>query len=178
MKMRLQVRLRSFPPALAFLAIGLFISASAGRATIHYVPEQHPTIQQGINAAGWGDTVLVNTGTYTENITLGNAEVDIVVASYYLVTGNESYITATQIQSAAVGLPVVLIMGGQSTDTRLCGFTITGGMGELGSGIRCIGSSPTIDHNHILGNCTEQSGGGIYVESGGPNIAHNRIAEN
>jgi hypothetical protein len=37
--------------------------------TIIYVPSQYPTIQQGLNAAQYGDTVLVAAETYLENIT-------------------------------------------------------------------------------------------------------------
>jgi hypothetical protein len=37
-------------------------------ATVINVPGDYPTIQQGINAAGYGDTVLVAPGTYYENV--------------------------------------------------------------------------------------------------------------
>lgn len=47
---------------LALLPYGLALS------TVINVPGDYPTIQQGINAAGSGDTVLVAPGTYYENI--------------------------------------------------------------------------------------------------------------
>ena len=51
---------------LAFI-LACFTSLSGMPATIH-VPAQYSTIQQGIDAATLGDTVLVAPGTYVENI--------------------------------------------------------------------------------------------------------------
>ena len=48
--------------------ITTFFLSSIIRGQIIHVPADQPTIQQGINAASTGDTVLVDTGTYNENI--------------------------------------------------------------------------------------------------------------
>src|SRR5262249_42070944 len=58
--------LRSALPALIAAAIAL--SAAPTSASVIHVPGDRPTIQQGINAANAGDTVLVSPGTYLERI--------------------------------------------------------------------------------------------------------------
>ena len=52
-------------------------------AQVIHVPGDYGTIQEGINAANKGDTVLVDTGTYVENINFRNKA--ITVASHYLI---------------------------------------------------------------------------------------------
>jgi len=53
------------------LAFGA-VSVEASPATI-VVPDDQPTIQQGINAASPGDTVYVRSGTYYEHVTIGKS---------------------------------------------------------------------------------------------------------
>lgn len=149
---------------------------SPAAATIRPVPMLYPTIQAGINACAASDTVLVDAGTYMENIAFPSF--DITVASRYLLTGSPADIASTRIQSTAYGVPVVLVGGGQTREARLCGFTISGGVGAQGSGIHCAGSSPTIDHNTITNNCPQNDGGGIRVDDGGPLIRQNDITGN
>lgn len=161
--------------ALAAL-VAVLVSPPGAQGALRHVPADYPTIQAGIDACAPGDTVLVAPGAYVENIHYRAG--DITVASHYLTTGDPAWITGTLIQAAAFGLPVVTIAGGQSRAARLCGFTITGGMGGLGSGVHCVGSSPTIDHNRITNNCPRDAGGGIYVALGSPLIEHNSIFGN
>ena len=145
-------------------------------AAIHRVPGDYPTIQAGISASSPFDTVLVDPGVYPENVDF--LSYDITVASRYLLTGDPADIAATVIQANVGGPPVVRIGPGQTRLARLCGFTITGGVGAEGSGVYCAGSSPTIDHNTITNNCPQYDGGGIHVADGGPLIEHNDITGN
>jgi len=53
---------------LLFVALLWIASSSLSLATIIHVPGDYPTIQEGINAANPGDTVLVAPGIYYENV--------------------------------------------------------------------------------------------------------------
>ena len=55
------------------LTIGLCLCASSAWAVIHHVPDEHGTIQEGISAAGTGDTVLVAAREYAGG---GNRDLD------------------------------------------------------------------------------------------------------
>ena len=62
-------------------------------STIINVPADYSTIQQGIDAGQDGDTVLVQPGTYYENIDFnGN---DVLLGSMFIMTGDTSYISST-----------------------------------------------------------------------------------
>ena len=63
-------------------------------ADIINVPDDFETIQGGINAAEDGDTVLVQPGEYVENI---HIRWSMTVASLFLTTGDDDFITETVI---------------------------------------------------------------------------------
>jgi len=100
--------------------------------TIH-IPLDQPTIQAGIEISINGDIVLVEDGTYVENINFrGKA---ITVASHFLIDGDTSHISNTIIDGSQPVNPdygsVVSFVSGEDMNSVLCGFTITGGYGTL-----------------------------------------------
>ena len=126
------------------------------------VPEGQPTIQEGINAAADGDTVLVQPGTYIENINYNGKS--IVLGSLFLTTGNPAYITETIIDGNELERTVI-IENVTGTTTVLCGFTITNGYCyDGGGGVSCMNnSSITLKNLIVSNNLTETMGGGIYL---------------
>ena len=129
------------------------------------IPADYPTIQQGIDASQNGDTILVQPGTYVEQIRYNGK--NIILGSLYLITGNEEYIEQTIIDGDAYGLPCVRFVDGETTDAQLIGFTIQNGWtasDEFAGGVHFIASSATLDHL-IIRNNNSQSGrpGGIFL---------------
>jgi hypothetical protein len=140
------------------------------QAQIIHVPGDYPTIQQAIDTADIGDTVLVSPGTYVENINFTGK--NITVASLFLTTQDTSYISQTIIDGNQAG-SVVMIWGVDSTAV-LTGFTITNGNSSNGGGIctgiffgrHPIGGSPTLRDLKVINNVAT-TGGGVCAPFGG-----------
>ncbi|UCG93061.1 MAG: VCBS repeat-containing protein [candidate division WOR-3 bacterium] len=130
----------------AFILLSTFF-VGQGFAIVIRVPEDYPTIQQGIDAASAGDIVLVAQGTYPEEITL---KADVVVKG----AGEGLSI----IDGGNDPGDVVTAVGNDITNTtKLQGFTITGasnsGSMPGGGGIFCnSGAAPEICNNRVEGN--------------------------
>lgn len=127
--------------ALPALACGLAALAEAqaprlphGRPVrpprVFHVPADSPTIQRAIERALDGDVVIVAPGTYRERIDFLGKAIEVV--------GTEGP-TRTILRSPGSDL-VVAFRNGEGPDSRLMGFTITGGTGDFdgqGGGISC-----------------------------------------
>lgn len=158
---------RSTYQMLLLTVASLCVANASESATIH-VPADAPTIQQAINAAAAGDTVLVSPGTYFERINfVGKA---ITVAS-------EQGPDVTVIDGQRGGI-VVSFVSGEGRDSVLSGFTIRGGQSLYGgAGVAATFSSPTIVGNTITQNIGCE-GVGIDIGGGAPHIEANRIVGN
>ena len=153
--------------SLLFISIiTLFVFPQIINATIINVPGDQPTIQAGITASSNGDTVLVQPGTYYQNINFNGK--NITVGSLFLTSGDTSYISQTIINGNNNN-SVVKFNSGETNSAVLLGFTITNGSAYYGSGVYCYqGSSPTLDHLVITGNhgyAGDSYGGGLCFMS-------------
>ncbi|MHC4946246.1 MAG: right-handed parallel beta-helix repeat-containing protein, partial [Planctomycetota bacterium] len=134
--------------------IALLVSAftSAQAETIH-VPADYAKIQEAIDAAATGDTVLVAPGTYVEQINFIGKAISVKSeggAQVTTIDGNKLNATVT-------------FYSGEGPDSILDGFTITNGYLILGSGIYCTHSAPTIRNNIIANNMGDFQGAGMYI---------------
>jgi hypothetical protein len=145
------------------------------QAQIIHVPLDYPTIQQGIDAANEGDTVLVDPQTYLENINFNGKE--ITVASLFFTSRDTSYISRTIIDGNQNG-SVVTFNQGEDAFSILAGFTITNGLTYDGGGINCDGASPFIHHVIVRDNEAHYSGGGIHCFDSNLKLRDSRIADN
>jgi len=150
------------------------ILAATMQAQILHVPAEYTTIQAAVDAAGYGDTILVATGTYLENVMIQGNEKTITLASNFLLSGDTNDIINTVIDA---GQPInpnhsmgVLIKNQDSTlNTKLIGFSIINGGGyyqTYGGGVYAWRATPVIEYNQIQ-NCYVTGfgshGGGIHV---------------
>jgi len=143
-----------------------------------YVPTPYPSIQAAIDAAGSSDTVIVNPGTYYENINFNGKPItvrstdpdDPCIVAATIINGS----TPADEDNASV----VTFNSGENNSSVISGFTITGGTGtwvavawrfhevywnRCGGGIVCYNlSEPTITKNIIRDNIASE-GGGIHI---------------
>ena len=139
-----------------YFILVFFLLSTFLYSTIINVPADQPTIQEGINVAVDADTVLVQPGTYVENINY-NGKL-ITVASLFLTTQDTTYISQTVIDGDSIN-SVVTFESGENSSTLLTGFTITNGNAFDGGGIYCNNSSPGLDNLTIAGNSADYGGG-------------------
>ena len=125
------------------------------------------TIQHGIDVSSDGDSVLVSSGTYLENIDYNSKNIAVIGENREstIIDGNQSGSVVTF--DSIVGSTAVL-----------ADFTITGGNAYDGGGIYCTSSAPTIRDNIITGNVSETYGGGISCNYSSAVIMNNTITSN
>ena len=157
------------------------------------------TIQDGVNAASDGDTVLVYPGTYTGD---GNRDISLFGKMITLRSTDGASATILDIQGSPSSIHRgFFLIHGETKDTVIEGLTVmngyligdTGGIGTGtpgggGAAIFIRDSSPTIRRCILTNNISEATanpfiadglGGGIYVD-GGSNavIEHCTISDN
>ena len=132
------------------------------------------TIQHGINIAADTDTVLVQPGTYVENISF-NGKL-ITVGSLFLTTTDTTYISSTIIDGNSSG-SVVAFGNSENLTAVLCGFSIINGSYSNGGGIYCSSSSPSLMNMTISGNSADYGGGILCIDSS-PDLMNITISDN
>ena len=130
------------------------------------IPSDYNTIQAGINASVDGDTVLVEQGTYSENLILAN---EIVLASHAIYDDLDSEwidndnINNTIISGAHSGSCLIVRDG--NIQPTIIGFTFQDGVGTSMIEVDC-GTFPI------------RSGGALLLYKAYPTIMYNRFINN
>ncbi len=150
-----------------------FLSTPLSARTIHVHPDSVVTrIQDGINIAEHGDTVMVFPGTYFEH------DIDFLGKAIVLTSTDpldSAVVTSTTINASSLG-PVFYLHSGEDITSVITGFTITGGFNNRGGGIECsYSSSATVERNIITGNTASDHGGAILCGSNCRSIITNNI---
>ena len=144
---------------LILLACQTLVAIPAFADIIYVGPaETYTAIQQGIDAAKSGDTVVVRDGTYPGGITLHGKEITV---------RSENGPRNCIIDGMQSGSGVTF----QSSNAKLEGFTIQNGVADKGGGIYLYNSSPTITNCIISGN-TAEYGAGIGCAYSYPTITN------
>ncbi len=159
-------------------AIGIFsiiiFTAVAGTSAVINVPLDQPTIQDGIDAANPGDTVMVGPRIYS-----GDLNRDLEFGGKAIVVKSEMGPEMTTINPEGdISEPhrAFRFVAGEDGNSIVDGFTITGGFGPferdrfIGGGIYCENSSPTIKSCIFDGNEGPVDGGAISGFGAGPTI--------
>jgi len=122
------------------------------------VPQDQPTIQAGVNAAGIGDVVLVSSGTYIESVVVNRSSVRIIAAEKHGVV----------LQAPSPGQnPLTL---DQTTDVEVYGFVIQNSL----RGIWVFRGG----YHRSVENIMQNSGEGILFENSDGNFVYKNIIRN
>ncbi|HIJ53946.1 MAG TPA: hypothetical protein HPP66_12455 [Planctomycetes bacterium] len=161
-----------------FLTIVALLNTSGlAPGATRLVPYEYATIQAAIDDSNDCDTIIVQPGSYTENINFLGTNLTLTSTRHT----DPNIVARTIIDGNASG-SVVTFNGTESPECILRGFTITGGRQVSGGGIYGNRTMATIEHNLIIGNTAtggtnwDGKGGGIYACDG--IIRNNIIADN
>jgi hypothetical protein len=165
---------RLFPKILTL--IGLLFAASPGVAATHHVPGEYPTIQAGLDAAAFGDTVLVAPGTYTDYETrpIGTA-CAFLVDGVVLRSEQGPAVTTIDMQGQGSGAASVIIgVGLLSGETVVEGFAVAGPPPVLsGSGVTLVEGGRTTIRQCVFADLDSgANAGGVHADHANVEIVH------
>lgn len=164
-------------PILLFIGLGF--------STTINIPTDYQTIQEGIDIAEAGDTILVSPGTYVENL-IWNAPPGVKLfgssALDCIIDGNNS--------GSVLRFGDRSLLNPDSTGfediTIISNFTLKNGHAEGegdsnhggGISIAVVGFKPIFENLIIENNYAHEWGGGIYSYYGAPSISNSIIKNN
>jgi len=135
------------------------------------VPADYNLLQEAVNAADHGDTVLVTRGVYPGPLEFRGR--NIVIASEFIFSRDPTDIDSTILDGARNGRSVVVFSLSETSRAELIGFTIRNGLSGWGGGVYVNAASPILRYNIIRNNQANRNGGGIYcTQNARPKFDH------
>ncbi len=142
-------------------------------------------LQAAVNSAGSGQQVWVAKGTYQRANSGEYFRMKNNVKIFGGFKGDETSVDQRDLTNTAhasilqgKGTHVVYNNSGIEASALLDGFTITGGSGDFGGGIRNLSASPTIKNCIIANNAVNYHGAGMYNASSSPILINCKITGN
>ncbi|MCH8194290.1 MAG: leucine-rich repeat domain-containing protein, partial [Planctomycetes bacterium] len=125
-------------------------------------------IQDAIDVAAQGVTIVVGEGTYAENLRFQGVNVVLTGIDYPVLRDSD-------------GTPLASFVDGEDADCVLNGFVLTLGISDIASAIFCDNSHPTISNCLIVGNraaLSEGPGSAVYLVNSHMTLVNCTIADN
>ncbi len=136
-------------------------------AETFHVPSEYTGIQEAMDAAQDGDTILVAPGTY-------HSSVNFLGKAVHLLSSGGPAVTKI-IRNGSI----VSFYNGEEPDSILNGFTLTDhNMSDPIGAVVCDDASPTIINNVFIDCLSGENGAGIGTYGGSPSIINNAFINN
>ena len=176
---------------LAFL-IAVALTPGIASGTTHVVPDAFPTIADALAAAAAGDTVLVRSGTYPENLTLVDGVVlrgeDPGTPPVLDGMSADPVLTAvscgpdTRVEDVVVRNGLKATLGGGAylvlSEVAFLRVRFESNSANRGGGIGADDASFTATDCEFVGNSAAVSGGGVAATAGAPTLVNCRFVDN
>jgi len=136
----------------------------SGTPVTIYVPDDYSTIQEAVDAANPGDTIIVRDGTYIENV-------DVSKDHLTIRSENGAEVTIVQATGSTYEDHVFKVI---TDNVKISGFTVKGNLRSGGDGFHLYyGNHCSLSDNILMNNDS-----GIFVQGLNNSIVNNIVSNN
>jgi len=153
------------------ILVSIIIFSSFAFSNTINIPDDYSTIQAGLNAADSSDTVLVQPGTYYENIFWPDKNSLVLIGA----SRENTIINGSNLGTTIIINPLNNSINESTIIKNLS--IISGGNTTNGGGILIVNSSPTLINLSISNNSADK-GGGLYLKNSQAKINYCIISNN